>query len=213
MTKLDSISASLTSLSASSLDHGHTRRLIVLFPASASEDPKVSQRIWQIASAGGLDVLFISLCNEYGEEAQLRRKLITQAAIIKDGIVSTEIMIERGSDWVGKAKKAWRPGDILACYAGQKVGLMRKALDQVLRSSLDAPLYVFAEEEQTAKSSRSNFVSQTLAWVGSFAIIASFLWVEVQIVKMPPDWTHNLLLYVSLLGEASLIWGWNSIFM
>jgi hypothetical protein len=212
MTKVDSLSASMTYPSASVLDRGPDRRLIVLFPASASDDPNVSRQIWKIASSCGLDVLFISLCNEYAEEAQLRRKLVTMAAVIKDAIVSTDIMIERGSDWLGKVKNVWRPGDLIACYGGQKVGLMRRALDKELSSRLDAPLYILVEEKPAEKT-RPNVLLQALPWVGSFAIIAGFLLAEMQIVRLPQNWTHNVLLYMCLFLEAGLLWGWNSLFM
>lgn len=212
MTKIDSLSASLSYPSASHLERGPARRLIILFPASASDDPAVARRIWEIASSSGLDVLFIGLCNEYNEEAQLRRKLVTMAAIIRDGIVSADIMIEGGSNWVAKAKRVWRPGDALACYGGQKVGLMRKTLDQVLRSSVDAPLYILADEQPT-QSAGSKVLAQVLAWVGSLAIIAGFFWAEVQLVKLPGDWAHTALLYLCVLVEVGLIWGWNSLLM
>ena len=120
-------------------------RLIVLFPASEADPPNLSHQIWEIARSRNLNVLLLSLSKDYREEAQLRRKLITLAAIIKDSNVSTEIAIEYGKDWVKQVRKIWRTGDVLACYAGQKVGFMRKPLEQVLKSHLDAPIFLLAD--------------------------------------------------------------------
>ncbi len=212
MNKINSLSAPVVYSSASTFDRGPARRLIVLFPASASDDPAITHRIWEMASSTGLDVLFISLCNEYNEEAQLRRKLVTMAAVVRDRVVSTEIMIESGRDWVAMAKSAWRQGDVLACYGWHKVGLRRRSLYEALRSSLDATVYVLADELPMSPT-RSKVLAQTLAWVGSIVIIAGFLLAEVQIVRLPQDWTHSLLLYLCLFMEVGLIWGWNSIFM
>lgn len=190
---------------------GQGRRLIVLFPASEADTPSLSQRIWEIARSLQLNVLLLSLCNDFNEEAQLRRKLITLASVIKDPNVSTEIMIEHGNDWVRQVSKVWQEGDVLACYAGQKVGLMRKPLDQVLKSNLNAPIYFLAENEPV-QNENSIFISQVVSWAGSLAILGGFLWAEVKIVQLPQDWAHTALLYFSIGMEFALVWAWNSIF-
>ena len=186
-------------------------RLIVLFPASETDTPDLEHRIWEIARSLHLNVLLLSLTSDYDEEAQLRRKLITMAAIIKDPNVFTDIMIEHGNDWVRQVKKIWRAGDIVACYAGQKVGLMRKSLDQVLRSNLEATIYILSDY-QPARNPNSTFISRALFWLGSLAIIGGFLWAEVKIVQLPQDWTHTSLLYLGIFLEIGLLWVWNSVF-
>jgi hypothetical protein len=187
------------------------RRLIVLFPASETDTPDLAHRIWEIARSLQLNVLLFSLSNDVGEESYLRRRLITMAAIIKDPNVSTDIMIERGNDWVGQVKKIWQSGDIVACYAGQKVGLMHRSLDQILRSSLEAPIYILSDYN-TARNPNSSFISRASSWLGSLSIIGCFLWAEVKIVQLPKDWAHTALLYFSVIVEIALVWAWNSIF-
>jgi len=186
-------------------------RLIVLFPASETETPDLEHRIWEIARSLHLNVLLLSLTNDFDEEAQLRRKLITMAAIIKDPNVSTDIMIEHGNDWVRQVRKIWRAGDIVACYAGQKVGLMRKPLDQVLRSSLEATIYILSDV-QPPRNPNSSFISRVLFWLGSLGIIGGFLWAEVNIVQLPQDWTHTVLIYVCIFVEVTILYLWNSLF-
>jgi hypothetical protein len=185
-------------------------RLIVLFPPAELDNPDLSRRIWEIASSFHLNVLLLSLCSNFSEEAQLRRRLITTAAIIRDTIVSADIIIEHGSDWVGKLRNIWEPGDVIACLAGQKVGLWRRPLDDVLRSSLNAPLYILSEDHPV-RNSGSAFPAQALSWLGSIAILGGFLWGEVKIVQLPQDWAHTALLYLCILLEIGLIWVWNSI--
>ena len=187
------------------------RRLIVLFPASETDTPDLEHRIWEIARSLHLNVLLLSLTSDYDEEAQLRRKLITMAAVIKDPYVSTDIMIEHGSDWVRQVRKVWMEGDIVACYAGQKVGIMRKSLDQVLKSNLKATIYILSNY-QPAVNQNSKFISQALFWSGSLAIIGGFLWAEVKIVQLPQDWAHTSLLYLGIFLEIGLLWVWNSVF-
>lgn len=222
MNKLDSIPPSLTHPTASHFDpstlppvagrrRGPASRLIVLVPSSAGDDPNLPHRIWEIARSSGLNVLLLGLCSDYSEEYQLRRKLVTMAAIIKDSNVCTEIRIEHGNDWVGQVKNIYRSGDVIACYAGQRVGLMRRVLHEVLRSQLEAPIYILSSG-QPIKDSKSKLLSQVSFWLGSLAIIGGFLWLEVRIVQLPQDWSHNLLLYLCVLVELVLLLLWNSIF-
>jgi len=186
-------------------------RLIVLFPASETDTPDLEQRIWEIARSLNLNVLLLGLTNDFDEESYLRRKLVTMAAMIKDPNVSTDIMVEHGNDWVKHVKKVWQTGDIVACYAGQKVGLIRRPLDQVLSSNLKGPIYILSDYHP-ARNPNSKFISRALFWLGSLGIIGGFLWAEVEIVRMPQDWAHTSLLYLGIFLEIGLLWVWNSIF-
>jgi len=190
---------------------GPAPRLIVLFPASESISPELEHRIWEIARSLHLNVLLLSVTNDFDEESQLRRKLITMAAIIKDPNVSTDILIEHGTDWVRQVKKLWRKGDIVACYANQKVGIMRRTLDQILHSSLNMPVYILADVHPIKKS-KSILLSQFFFWLGSLAIVGGFFWVEAKLVQLPQDWAHSALIYVCVLVEFAVISFWSSLF-
>ena len=196
---------------ASHSDPGPARRLIVLFPAAEMDTPNLSHQIWEIAHTSRLNVLLLGLFNDFDKEAQLRRKMITLAAIIKSPNISTDIMIEQGNDWVKQVKKVCQAGDIVACYAGHKVGLMRKPLDQVLRTVLDTPVYIIAGA-QPLENSKPTFSSQVYSWAGLLAIIGGFFWVEVKLVQLPQDWGHTALIYVCIFLEIPLILMWNSLF-
>lgn len=211
MSRLDTSPPPLTFSPASFAELQPARRLIVLFPASEPDTPDLAHRIWEIARSLQANVLLLSLTNDFDEEFQLRRNLITMAAIIKDPSVSTEIMIEHGSDWVGQVKKVWRAGDTVACYEGQKVGLMHKSLDQILRSNLKAPIYLLSGY-QPAANPNSTFISRASSWLGSSAIIGGFLWAEIKIIQLPQDWAHTLLIFICIFVEITLILLWNSLF-
>ena len=183
----------------------------MLFRSSEPDALDLERRIWEIARSSQLSVLLLSLTNDFDEEPQLRRKLITMAAMIKDPFVPTEILIETGNDWVKQVKKLWRKGDVVACYANQKVGIMRKALDEILRSSLNMPVYILADP-QAHKSSKPQFLSQLLFWLGSLAIVGGFFWLEAKTVQLPHDWAHSALIYVCVFVEFAFIWLWNSLF-
>jgi len=211
MQKFDVTSPAFALSPASHSDPGTAPRLIVLFPASESISPELEHRIWEIARSLQLNVLLLSVTNDFDEESQLRRKLITMAAIIKDPNVSTDILIEHGTDWVRQVKKLWRKGDIVACYANQKVGIMRRTLDQILHSSLNMPVYILADVHPIKKS-KSILLSQFFFWLGSLAIVGGFFWVEAKLVQLPQDWAHSALIYVCVLVEFAVISFWSSLF-
>ena len=211
MTKLDVSPPALTYSPATHSDPQPVRRLIVLFPASEPEPTNSAHRIWDIARTLQANVLLLSLSNDIEEESRLRRNLITLAALIKDPSVSTDIQIEHGYDWVGQVKKVWRTGDVVACYEGQKSGFLQKSLDQVLRSNLEAPIYLLSGY-QPATNPNPSFWSQVAAWSGSLAIIGGFLWAEVKIGQLSQDWAHTSLIYICIFVELVLILLWNSLF-
>lgn len=211
MNKLDASPSTFTIASASPRDLKPAPRLIVLFPSSETETPELEHRIWEIARSLHLNVVFLGLASDFEEETQLRRNLITMAAIIRDPNVSTEIIVEHGSDWVKPVRKIWRTGDIVACYAGQKTGFIRKSLDQILRSTLDAQIYILSDHRPAEKPGPAHS-SQVLFWLGALAIIGGFLWAEVNIVKLPQDWTHTMMIYICIFLEVTLLWLWNSLF-
>jgi hypothetical protein len=211
MNKLDVSSPTFAISPASHSDSEPAPRLIVLFPASETDTPDLEHRIWEIARSLHLNVLFLSVTNDFDEEAQIRRKLVTMAAVIKDPNVSTDIMIEHGNDWVKQVRRVWVEGDVVACYSGHKVGLMRKSLDQVLKDKLEATIYILSDH-QSVRNPKRTFLSQSFLWLGSLAIIGGFFWAEVRISQMPQDWAHTLLIYVCIFMEIILIFMWNSLF-
>jgi hypothetical protein len=53
-------------------------------------------------------------------------------------------------------------------------------------------------------------LEELLSWAGSIAIIAGFFWIQVQIDQLSKGSFHAILFLLSLMGEAYLIWLWNS---
>jgi len=211
MNKLDVSTPTFAISPASHTDLEPAPRLIVLFPASEPDSPDLENRIWEIARSLHLNVLLISLTNDFDEEPQLRRKLVTMAAMIKDPNVETEIMLETGHDWIRQVRKIWRKGDIVACYANQKVGIMQKALDEILRSRLNMPVYILADV-RPIKQSISTWLVQLYFWLGALAIVGGFFWAEANLIQLPQDWGHTALIYVCVLIEIGILAFWNSLF-
>jgi hypothetical protein len=211
MTKPDSIPPSLTYHTPSHFDRGLTNRLIVLYPAEAGDYPSQTHRIWEIARSSGLNVLILSICNDVYEESQLRRQLITMSAMISDAHICADIQIDHGNGWIKQVKNIYQPGDLIACYAGQRVGLMQKPLHEVLRLQWDATIYVLSAD-RPIKNSKPKLLSQVAFWLGALAVVGGFLWLEMKLVQLPQNWALSLLIYLCVFVEVGILLLWNSIF-
>jgi hypothetical protein len=210
MNKLDSHPLA-PSYAISHADPGPARRLIVLVPDPEADTANAAPRVWELANSLGSSVQFIGLCRDEVQESSLRRKLITLAALMETSNIQVESKIEFGNNWLDAVKSNWQAGDAIVCFAGQPSGLAHRPLGQLLEASINAPVYVLDGLYPTVPS-RPNWLTAGLAWTGSIGIITGFFWLQVKLIQMPGDWTHTTLMYLSLLGEVGVIWGWNSLF-
>lgn len=210
MTKIDLTLPSLTYPAASHLDHGPARRLIVLVPAEADYSA-VAGRVWELANAFGGRVQFLGLCNDAAREPGLRRQLVTLSALVGDGTVSVESKIEFGSNWLNAVKSNWREGDVLACFTGQRAGMQRIPLSQLLESNFAATIYVLDDLSQPDRA-QSNWKFAAMAWAGSIGIILGFFWLQVKINQNSSSSMSMALLMLSIPVEILLILVWNSLF-
>jgi hypothetical protein len=210
MIKLDSISPSLTLPSASPLDMGPARRLMVLIPGVETDYTLVIHRVWELAHALECDVLFLGLCRDASEGPRLRRSLITMSALVHDGWVSAEVKVEIGNDWLKVVKSNWQEGDVIVCFAEQHVGLLHRPLSQILESNLKVPLYVLSSLDP--QKSNSDRLLQVVGWSGSIGIIIGFGILQTKIVQLPEDWFQSVVFILSIIPEFWLIWTWNNLF-
>src|SRR6266487_657748 len=168
MSKLNSTSRSLELAATSELDSKSSQRLIVLVPYFEADPTPLARRVWELANAMGTQVQFIALYSDLALESSLRRQLICMAAMINDDRISVEIDVIFGKDWLDAVKWHRQAGDIIVCLAEQRVGLLRKPLNQILQSDLYGPIYIlsglFSQNDL-----HSNWPVYIAAWAGFIA--------------------------------------------
>ncbi len=212
MIKVDSTISPLTITSAPGAEMQQSHRLIVLIPDFEADYNLILQRVWELARTLGSHVLFLGLCKDAADEPRIHRELITLSALLQDGWVSTEAKVELGTNWLKALKANWQPGDVVACFAGQSVGLTQKPLGQILESDLHATVYVLDGFYPVEQLASFPWLSNVLVWTVSLAILVGFFWLQVRFSQLPDVLARNILISVSVLGELGLIWGWNSLF-
>lgn len=187
------------------------RRLIVLIPDIEADYSPIMQRIWELARTLESRVLFLGLCRDETEEPRMRRALVTMSALLQDSWVCTEARIELGTNWLRAIKSSWQTGDVIACFAGQEVGLPHRPLRQIIESNLKATVYVL-DGLYLSRPPRSNWLLTALVWAGSLAIIAGFFWLQVEITQLRDELARDIVIGATLLLELGSLWGWNSMF-
>ena len=191
---------------------GLPQRIIVLVPDAEINLAHAAKKIWEIAAAVNGSVQFIGLCADATREPGLRRQMVTLSALVETERISVRSRVEIGNDWLYALKTEWRQGDIIVCFAVVPAGFSRKPLSQILESSVNATIHVIDGLLPQAHQSRSGWISNTLAWAGSLAIILGLFWLQTKITLLPADWETTLLLSISVFVELGMIWIWNSLF-
>lgn len=212
MIKLDTNLSPLTVFPTSHSDPRSGRRLIVLIPNVESDYAPVLPRVWKLAHALQCRVLFLGLSRDVSEEPQLRRALITLAALIQDGWVSAEAKTEIGNNWLRVVRSNWREGDLIVCFADQRTGLMQKPLGQILESRLNATVYFLSGPDAPPVNRTAGWLSTLTLWGGFAVTTLGFFILQVNIDRAMKGWTQMVTLVLTVLVEFWLIWVWNNLF-
>ena len=206
---LSNRSAVELSESVSVVDLERSRRLIVLIPPD-SDCTQVTRRICRLANETNSDIQLLGLCKDANQEMALRRELATVVALILNANVFVEMKVEVDTNWLEVVKRNYQAGDMLVCLAEQPIGIRRRPLSQILKSTFKAPIYILSDVKYA--QFQFNVVSQVIAWCGFIGIIAGFFILQVKITQLPRDWLQTVLFILLLIPEFGLIWVWNSLF-
>jgi hypothetical protein len=130
------------------------------------------------------------------------------ASLLEGDRVSVEMKVECGTNWVEAVRRSLQSDDMVVCFAEQRAGLLQRPLSQILRSNIHATIYILSglSSQPSAPPDRR---SPILAWVGSLAIMALALLLQIRITSLPQDWVQTTLLILSALAEVWLIAIWN----
>jgi hypothetical protein len=209
----------------SSRDPGEVidQRLVVIM-LEADEEAVLASRILVLAGTRYQHVLLLGVCPDPLRQTELRRKLVTIAAFLRQQrlpaeshlsqslqSLSVEITIERGRDWIERIKTVLQPDDEVACYDAQNVGRQPKPLCDILSSELEFPIYVLSDLRPSGPA-RQQLLSQATSWLGSIAAIGAFFLLQARIAAVVQGWAQSCLLLVTLFAEVSIVWIWNSLF-
>jgi hypothetical protein len=183
-------------------------RLVVLVFDAEDGEMELARRIWLFASPRGLDVLYLSLNSNPGEEPLARRRLATLAALTRDARTRVETMLSFDRDWRVAVRRIARPQDVVICSSEQIVtvrGHKRQPLDQVLASELDVPVIVLWNHAGRVPHPPATVATRRALGALPYLIVAGFFALQLQIAQLPRDGAYYVLMCLSVLVEAGLI--------
>jgi hypothetical protein len=186
-------------------------RLLVLVSNGDVDNVNLTREIWRIAKPQKLEVVLLTLCANFEQEARLRRGLITMAAMIRDETICADFQVRYGANWLTLVMQEWRYGDILICSSEQYIGLRRRLLSQVLSSKLKTSVQIIFAS-RAPKPPALKIKLDAAFWFGSIGILSVFFWVEAAIAQSVQNWIQTFVLSLCILFEVVLLWIWNSLF-
>lgn len=184
------------------------RRLVVLVFDAEDAEMELARRIWLFASPRGLDVLYLSLNGDPGEEPLARRRLATLAALTRDARTRVETMLLFDHDWRVAVRRIAQPQDVIICSSEQTVpmrGHKRQSLDQVLACELQVPVVVLLNHTRSTPHPPATAATRHARGALPYLIVAGFFVLQLQIAQLPHDPTYYVLMCLSVLIEAGLI--------
>jgi hypothetical protein len=213
MNKLEPISTSIklstdfSSVAAQNLEAASW--LIVLVPHTEADLSAAIRRVWELANAGSSRVRFIGLYENAIQELTLRRQLAGMSAMLGSTGIYTETEALSGNDWAEIVRARWHAGDLVVCFADQRVGPLKRSLSSMLQSSLDVPIYILSGS-YLQNNVPSNWWAGIFAWGGFIAILAGFFLLQVRIHHLMGGWNRPVLVLISVCLELWMVWVWKN---
>jgi hypothetical protein len=191
------------------------KRLIVLIPnVELTQDARLPQRIWQLASPGKVPVVYLAIVGDYDSEMSARRRLTLLAAITRDKHVPVEIYIAHTSSWVEALRTFAQPGDIILSHAGQtaRKGLLgMEPLSDRLGRCLIAPIYLLDGYMQVESKKTSPFLRVFISGVLLGLILIGFFALDAQVINQLKGTFQQIMLLIVFFVEIGAIWAWNGL--
>ena len=209
MNKLDLSPTPLAYVANSNMDLASFHRLIVLLPIGTDYNA-ATRPIWELANATSMHVQLLGLCKDADDELSLRRELITMASLLQDENIAAEAKVVIGTNWLDIVRTNYKPNDMVVYFSERHIGFLGRSLSQILESDFKATVYILSGF--TPQKSKSNKLTQILAWMGCIAIIICFGILQTKVVQLPEGWLQSVLLILSIIPEFWLIWICNSLF-
>ena len=184
------------------------RRLLVLIPENDFDENKLSQSIWNLAAPGALAVSIVALSSLPSAENFLRRRLATIATNTRDSSVRVSTKILPGNNWIQAVKDILQPGDLVICLENHVIinwGVIRRPVGIEISSSLNIPVYMITGFRLGPTVYRS-WVKEAATWLVAFGIIGLFTWLQILIDQAIQGWQSDLILIITVIFEALLIW-------
>jgi hypothetical protein len=183
-------------------------RLVVILPEAEFDRNRLAHKIWLLASAASLPILFLAFSRDRESAAYQQRRLVTIATVTAFGDVKTSTYLLTGRRWLPSLQRLLKPKDLLICLSQDQVIIRlfaQRPLGAYLAAILHAPVYIIGDLPLDRSSSRVALLWQTVAWLASLVVVIAFAVFQIWIDHTSDGPTSTILLCVSIIVEFVLI--------
>lgn len=185
-----------------------SRRLVVLIPRGDFAEDILVRRIWRLASASGLGVLYLTLCPDEEYIPHYRRRLTNLAMMTSDNKLRACANVISENNWGDVVKRIQQPGDLLVCMTNHQVAqnlIKRRKLGEKLIQISKAPVYMLGGIKIGPTPEWEFAFKEVLAWVASLILIITFFGLQASIDHSTSGLLSNILIGLSIVAEFVLL--------
>jgi len=181
-------------------------RLIVLVPSQAIDDAALESTLARLSSSEEQAVVFVAVCENQEEEAQLRRRLSRLTG--EGGNRPRTYRLLRGMSWPGAMDAVRQDGDVIVFPYRDLPWVQPPA--GAASSSTPSVWTRFPQAARPAlKASLVGLGELLLDWAAPLLIVIGFFYLQVRVLDQVSTGTgHGLLMILSVLIEIGLLWRW-----
>jgi hypothetical protein len=185
-----------------------SRRLVVLVPRGGIAENALARRIWRLASASNLGVLYLTLSQDEEQVSYYRRRLTDLAMSTSDYKIRAYTNVSSGENWIDFVRRTLQPGDLVVCMTNHRFihnFFQRRRLGEELFNIGKAPVYMLSGFRIGPAPEWEFFFKEVLAWVTSLLLIVAFLGLDVGIDHSTGGMLSKILIGLSIVGEFVLL--------
>ena len=189
-------------------------RLLVLVPDLDLDEVDLAQRVWSLAEPRSLPVLYLGITAEPFRESLVRRRLATLAAITRDDRIQVNTRYLPVHKWLEAIHATCRPGDLIVSPPERALSLQSNGYRSgrtALSAAAGAPVHLLPDSVFDARPDRGRRLKGWVFWPVSLAILAGFLWLQVQVDQAANGSVQLILLSISVLAEGGLLLLWHTL--
>ena len=183
-------------------------RMIVLVPSQDMDDAALEGTLARLASSEDQAVVFLGLCENHEEEAQLRRRLVRLTGEpTRRG--PRQYRILHGMSWSGAMDAVRQEGDVIVFpyrdLPWAQPPFVRSAPGLALNTSTLLP----QAARPAFPRSLVGLTGLLLDWATPLLIVMGFFFLQTRALDQVSAGTgHSLLMILSVMVEIGLLWRW-----
>ena len=191
------------------------RRLILLLPPDDLDEIGLAEKVWQLCQERQAEILIWGLVPSRDLESILRWKTATMTALLRDPSIGLESKLIHASSWVNVLEFVDTNSDLLIYIDAPSLGSTNLAKEKLIDLLGESTFHVMELtgliQEEDVRPFR--WFIPIFKWVVILGVVAGFFVIQASLIRHYGGLNAMPLLWLSILGEAGLIFLWNGLWV